>query len=179
MARNEIPALQEMVNLVKKYDKRVGMRLIYKNFEMDTETKQKVKHLWDEIEKHLKEQKNATGKGIQPSDNLKEHKQAEQGGLSTEAGDSNSNEQGGQEIEAPQKEESLKKKQAGPKALRTNKNEKGLMAGPKAQKISVKEKNIRTESPEKEGLNLNVDEKENTLILKNGLKERKKNECQC
>lgn len=88
-----LPTMEEMVSFVEKYDKRVGLRLIYKKFNIEKKSsRDKFKQLWDDIIEATKGAKDAAREGIQSGSSVEEHIETGEGGPSTETGDSDSNE---------------------------------------------------------------------------------------
>ncbi len=61
------PPLAVFIDFVKRYDKRVGLRTLYKNYGVPTELRPNFRNMWDKIAKEIKyassEQSTETGHG--------------------------------------------------------------------------------------------------------------------
>lgn len=91
MSENK-PTLNFIIETVKNYDKRVGLRLIYKQFDVAESDKYKYKELWDMI----KEYQDAAEEWKKPQDDSKEHIGVEENGSPAEAVSCDSVESSGQ-----------------------------------------------------------------------------------
>ena len=49
------PTLEEIVDLIKNHDKRIGLRMLYQRFFIPHSERPKFKLLWDKLDKELKD----------------------------------------------------------------------------------------------------------------------------
>lgn len=98
------PTLKEFIKFVEEHDKRIGLRMLYKKYEVPQYDREKFRRAWNLIEERID---NASEKRQQPEGNKPEHKDAEERGVSAGPGSSDSDEQSGQEEQQQQKKEAV------------------------------------------------------------------------
>lgn len=88
------PPIEAMLKAIRKYDKRVGLRLIYKEYHIPDDKKKVLKLAWDYLEKEFPD---AVAQRDKQEGDLEEYLETAERGLPSEAVDSDSDEQSGQE----------------------------------------------------------------------------------
>lgn len=90
------PTIREFTKCVMDHDKRIGLRMLYKKFQVADYDREKYRKAWELIEERIK---NASQEREKPKDNRQEHSEIEERGLSAESGSGDSDGQSREEQE--------------------------------------------------------------------------------